>query len=59
MGRLILLLIGAFFAVMLVLWALAHLIAYFWIAVFFAVAFVGVKLAFRAGRRSGSKQQQS
>jgi hypothetical protein len=59
MGRLILILIGAFIAVMIVLWALAHLIAYFWIAVFFAVAFVGLKLAFRAGRRSGSKQQKS
>jgi Flp pilus assembly protein TadB len=58
MGRLILILIGAFFAVMLVLWALAHLIAYFWIAVFFAVMFLVVKLAFRAGRRSGSKEQR-
>jgi Flp pilus assembly protein TadB len=58
MGRLILILIGAFVAVMIVLWALAHLIAYFWIAVFFAVAFLGLKLAFRAGKRSGSRDQR-
>ena len=58
MGRLILILAGAFIAVMIVLWTLAHLIAYLWIAVFFFIAFLGLKLAFRAGRRSGSKQPQ-
>lgn len=57
MGRLILTLIGAFIALMIVLWAVAKLVAFFWIAVFFVVAFVGLKLAFRAGRRSGSRQQ--
>lgn len=57
MGRVILTLIGVFLAVMIVLWALAKLVAFFWIAVFFAVAFLGLKLAFRAGKRSGSRQQ--
>jgi|HubBroStandDraft_4_1064222.scaffolds.fasta_scaffold270489_1 hypothetical protein len=57
MGRLILILIGAFFAVMIVLWALAKLMAFFWIAVFIAVAFFGVKLAFAAGRRSSRKSE--
>jgi Flp pilus assembly protein TadB len=59
MGRLILILIGAFVALMIVLWAVAKLMAFFWIAVFFVLAFLGLKLAFRAGRRSGSKQQQN
>jgi O-antigen ligase len=58
MGRLILTLIGAFVAVMIVLWAVAKLMAFFWIAVFIVLAFLGLKLAFRAGRRSGSKQEQ-
>lgn len=57
MGRLILLLIGAFFAVMLLLWIVAKLMAFFWIAVFIAVAFLVVKLAFSAGRRSRSKSE--
>jgi hypothetical protein len=57
MGRLILILVGAFFAVMIVLWALAKLMAFFWIAVFIAVAFLVVKLAFRAGRRTGSRSE--
>ena len=57
MGRVILTLIAAFFAVMIVLWAVAKLMALFWIAVLIAVAFLGLKLAFRAGRRSGSRQQ--
>jgi predicted metal-binding membrane protein len=52
MGRLILFLIGAFFAVMLLLWIVAKLMAFFWIAVFIAVVFVVVRLAFSAGRRS-------
>jgi hypothetical protein len=57
MGRLILLLIGAFFAVTLLLWIVAKLMAFLWIAVFIAVAFVVVKLAFSAGRRSGRKSE--
>jgi Flp pilus assembly protein TadB len=52
MGRLILFLIGAFFAVMLLLWIVAKLMAFFWIAVFIAVVFVVVRLAFSAARRS-------
>lgn len=59
MGRVILTLIGVFLAVMIVLWALAKLMAFFWIAVFVAVAFLGLKLAFRAGKRSGSRQNPS
>ena len=57
MGRLILFLIGAFFAVMLLLWIVAKLVAFFWIAVFIAVAFLAVRLAFSAGRRSHSKSE--
>jgi Flp pilus assembly protein TadB len=58
MGRLILILIGAFVAVMIVLWAVAKLMAFFWIAVFLLLAFLGLKLAFRAGRRSGSRDSR-
>lgn len=58
MGRLILILIGAFLAVMIVLWALAKLMAFFWIAVFIVVAFLVVKLAFRAGRRSADRPER-
>jgi len=58
MGRLILILAGAFFAVMIVLWALAKLMAFFWIAVFIAVAYLAVRVAFRAGRQSGSGQRR-
>ena len=57
MGRLILFLIGAFFAVMLLLWIVAKLMAFFWIAVFIAVAFLVVRLAFAAGRRSHSRSE--
>ncbi|HEX4060788.1 MAG TPA: hypothetical protein VHY58_07160 [Streptosporangiaceae bacterium] len=57
MGRLILFLIGAFFAVMLLLWIVAKLVAFFWIAVFIAVAFFVVRFAFSAARRSNSKSE--
>jgi Flp pilus assembly protein TadB len=57
MGRLILILIGAVLAVMIVVWALAKLMFFFYIAVFIAVALLVVKLAFRAGRRSGRSSE--
>ncbi|MGH3158799.1 MAG: hypothetical protein ACRDNF_19805 [Streptosporangiaceae bacterium] len=57
MGRLILFAIGAIFAVILLLWIVAKLMFFFYIAVFIAVAFLVVKLAFSAGRRRGSKSE--
>jgi hypothetical protein len=58
MGRLILIIVGAFLALMIVLWALAKLMAFFWIAVFIAIVFLVVKLAFRAGRRSAGRAER-
>ena len=52
MGRVILLLIGAFLAIMVVLWALHALLALFWLAVVVAIGVTIARLAFRSGRRS-------
>jgi Flp pilus assembly protein TadB len=52
MGRLILLLIGAFVAVMVVLWAVHALLALFMLAVIVAVGVAVIRLALWSGRRS-------
>jgi hypothetical protein len=52
MGRLILILVGAFLAIMIVGWALHALISLFLIAVVVAVAVAVVRLAFWSRRRS-------
>jgi Flp pilus assembly protein TadB len=52
MGRVILLLIGAFLAVMVVLWAFHALLALFWLAVVVAIVVAITRLAFWSGRRS-------
>jgi Flp pilus assembly protein TadB len=52
MGRLILFLIGAFVAVMLVLWVLHALMALVLIAAIVAIGVVVTRLAFRSGKRS-------
>jgi uncharacterized membrane protein len=52
MGRVILLLIGAFLAIMVVLWALHALMALFWLAVVLAVVVAIARLAFWSGRKS-------
>jgi hypothetical protein len=52
MGRLILFLIGAFLAVMVVLWAVHALMALLWLAVVVAVVVVIARMAFWSGRRS-------
>jgi Flp pilus assembly protein TadB len=57
MGRVILLLIGAFLAVMVVLWALHALMALFWLAVVVAIVVAVARLAFWSGRRSRSSRR--
>ena len=52
MGRLILFLIGAFLAVMVVLWALHALMALFWLAVVVAIVVIIARMVFWSGRRS-------
>jgi hypothetical protein len=52
MGRLILFLIGAFIAVMVVLWAVHALLALFMIAAIVLVGLAVVRLAFWSGRKS-------
>jgi Flp pilus assembly protein TadB len=52
MGRVILLLIGAFLAIMVVLWALHALMALFWLAVVLAIVVAIARLAFWSGRKS-------
>jgi hypothetical protein len=49
--------IGAIFAVILLLWIVAKLMFFFYIAIFLAAAFLVVRLAFSAGRRSRSKSE--
>jgi len=52
MGRLILFLIGAFLAVMVVLWAVHALMALFWLAVVVAIVVIVARMAFWSRRRS-------
>ena len=52
MGRLILLLVGAFAAVMLVLWVVHATLALVTLAVIVAIVLAVLRLAFWAGRRS-------
>lgn len=52
MGRLILLAVGAFVAVMLALWAVHAVMALLWFAVVIAIGVAVVRLAFWSGRRS-------
>ena len=59
MGRVILLLIGAFLAIMVVLWALHALMALFWLAVVVAIVVVIARLAFWSGRRSRQRSSEA
>jgi hypothetical protein len=52
MGRLLLFLVGAFLAVMVVLWAVHALMALLWFVVVIAIGVAVVRLAFWSGRRS-------
>lgn len=52
MGRLILYAIGAFIAIMVVLWAVHALLALIMVAAILAVGLAVVRLAFWSGRRS-------
>jgi hypothetical protein len=52
MGRLILMLVGIFIAVMLVFVVIAKIMALFWIALIILLGVGVMKLAFSTGRRS-------
>lgn len=56
MGKLVLMLVGGFIAIMLLFWVIAKLVALLWIAIIVLVGFALLRLAFSAGRRSRSNR---
>jgi hypothetical protein len=52
MGRLILTLVGVILAVMVVLWVIHAVMAFFWIALIAALGLTVLRVAFWAGRKS-------
>jgi uncharacterized Tic20 family protein len=52
MGRLILILVGVFLAVMVLLWVVHAVMAFVWIALILALGLAVLRVVFWAGRKS-------